>query len=84
MQFLKKIKFIRIGTGNETANDEVLQLLKSVIIKGWPDTKDNLPHQLLPYFHIRNELSELKSTMAGCKIVWETEGNGGKRKKNEV
>jgi hypothetical protein len=23
---------------------------------------------------IRNELSELKSTMAGCKIVWETEG----------
>ena len=27
---------------------------------------------------IRNELSELKSTMAGCKIVWETEGNGGK------
>ena len=27
---------------------------------------------------IRNELSELKSTMAGCKIVWETEGNSGK------
>ena len=41
----------------ETDKDESLQLLKVVIQQGWPDEKDFLPSQTLPYFNVRDELS---------------------------
>lgn len=37
--------------------DETLQTLMDVIMSGWPDTKDTLPLEVGPYFHIRDELS---------------------------
>lgn len=37
--------------------DETLQTLMDVIMSGWPDTKDTLPLEVGPYFHVRDELS---------------------------
>ena len=42
----------------ETAADPTLQLLKKVILDGFPDSKDSLPVSIHPYFGIRDELSE--------------------------
>ncbi|XP_064651638.1 uncharacterized protein K02A2.6-like [Lineus longissimus] len=41
----------------ETANDSVLQRLNRVVLKGWPERKENLPHAVVPYFHLRDEIS---------------------------
>ena len=41
----------------ETSSDETLQMLKSVIVQGWPEVRTEIPHQLLPYFPVRDELS---------------------------
>lgn len=40
-----------------TEQDEVLQELMKVIKAGWPETKHEVPHQLTPFFGIRDELS---------------------------
>ena len=40
-----------------TADDEVMNLLLETIIYGWPETKDEVPSQLLPYFNSRSEFS---------------------------
>ena len=40
-----------------TEDDESLQLLRHVILTGWPDSKDHIPAQVIPYFHFRDELS---------------------------
>jgi transposase InsO family protein len=40
-----------------TEQDESLQLLQKVIIKGWPDNKNQIPAQVTPYFNFRDELS---------------------------
>ena len=37
--------------------DQELQLLKTVILKGWPTDKLGIPTEVLPYFPIRDELS---------------------------
>ena len=41
----------------ETAADPVLQSLTQVILKGWPEKKDDLPKELHPYFDVRDELT---------------------------
>ena len=41
----------------ETAADPVLQSLTQVILKGWPDKKEDLPIELHPYYNVRDELS---------------------------
>ena len=41
---------------NETAKDKVLQDVKAVIQRGWPENKHSLPAAVTPYFHIRDEL----------------------------
>ncbi|XP_022793604.1 uncharacterized protein K02A2.6-like [Stylophora pistillata] len=41
----------------ETATDPVLQSLTQVILKGWPEKKDDLPMELHPYFDVRDELT---------------------------
>lgn len=41
----------------ETASDTTLQILKKVILNGWPDNKNEVPTELHPYFTIRDELS---------------------------
>ena len=40
-----------------TEQDESLQMLRSVILQGWPETKDQIPVQITPYFNLRDELS---------------------------
>ena len=40
-----------------TEDDESLRLLRHVILTGWPDSKDHIPAQVIPYFHFRDELS---------------------------
>ena len=41
----------------ETACNPTLQMLKKVILDGFPDTKHKLPAAIHPYFHLRDELS---------------------------
>ena len=41
----------------ETEADETLQLIKPIILQGWPEDKVKVPDSLLPYFHTRDELS---------------------------
>ena len=41
----------------ETARDQTLQMLKKVIVDGFPDTKPELPAAIHPYFQLREELS---------------------------
>jgi hypothetical protein len=41
----------------ETEHDESLQVLKTVILDGWPELKQDAPMEVHPYFHVRDELS---------------------------
>ena len=41
----------------ETEKDETLQVLKTTILKGWPEDKSKVPSQLTPYHSMRDELS---------------------------
>ena len=36
-----------------TEGEESLQLLRRVIFTGWPDPKDHIPAQVIPYFHVK-------------------------------
>ena len=42
---------------NETDKDETLQILKSVILQGWPREKCDAPAQMTPCYSVRDELS---------------------------
>ena len=39
-----------------TQDDDVLQMLITVVQEGWPDDKTLLPAQVMPYFHCRDEI----------------------------
>lgn len=41
----------------ETEKDDTLQTLKTVITRGWPEDKLQLPAELAPYFSFRDEMS---------------------------
>ena len=41
----------------ETAAEPVLRSLTQVIVKGWPEKKDDLLIELRPYFDVRDELT---------------------------
>ena len=41
----------------ETEKDETLQILKSVILQGWPVERNAVPAQVTPYYSVRDELS---------------------------
>ena len=49
----EKVKDIQLATDE----DESLQMLKQIIIQGWPQERKNLPIQVTPYFSIRDELT---------------------------
>ena len=40
-----------------TEADEVLRPLKNTILRGWPEERNQVPTQVAPYFHVRDELS---------------------------
>ena len=53
-----------------TSQDEVMKLLKEVIIHGWPEKKDDVPVQIAPYFSYRDELTVHNGLiMKGERIV---------------
>ena len=45
------------GIQRETDADQTLQVVKSLILKGWPNDKSDLPLQAAPYYGIRDELT---------------------------
>ncbi len=49
----KRLEEIR----NATSNDPDLSQLKNAIMKGWPNSKDELSEVLIPYFTYRDELT---------------------------
>ena len=51
------IECINMIIQSETENDEYLQTLKSEILDGWPETKNDLEIELHPYFPQRDELT---------------------------
>lgn len=53
-----------------TEDDEILQALKAIILRGWPDDCSQLPEQTTPYFSARDELSLHDSVISrGQRIV---------------
>ena len=56
---------------DETRADEHLQLLKNMIIQGWPNDRHQVPEQLTPYFHFRDELSVQDGLIfkASCVVI---------------
>ena len=53
-----------------TSQDEHLQCLKSLIISGWPDTKDKLHQDIRPYWSFRDELAVIDDVvMKGRSII---------------
>lgn len=42
---------------NESLQDQTMQTLMDVVLKGWPDHKSEIPHCILPYFDIRDTIS---------------------------
>ena len=42
---------------NAAADDPVQQVLRSVILRGWPGSKGNAPESVRPYFDMRDELT---------------------------
>ena len=41
----------------ETLQDSALQKVKDVILRGWPNSKSELPPEVSPYFNFRDELT---------------------------
>ena len=53
-----------------TSKDEVLQLLKEVLLTGWPADKKSLPAMLNPYYSYWDELSVYDGlTFRGERLV---------------
>ena len=42
-----------------TQEDEMLQQLKSMVLNGWPETKQETPTKIREYWHCREEISEV-------------------------
>ena len=41
----------------ETSKDRELQTLQDVVLEGWPDTKEEIVTEILPYWNFRDEIS---------------------------
>ncbi|XP_074655641.1 uncharacterized protein LOC141909154 [Tubulanus polymorphus] len=42
---------------DETDKDDTMQILKEIILRGWPDERSSVPTEVTPYFSFRDELS---------------------------
>ena len=40
-----------------TASDDILQILMSAVLEGWPKTLDEVPAEVKPYFQVRDEIT---------------------------
>ena len=53
-----------------SASDIELQQLKKFIISGWPDTKQEVPNEVKPYWNFRDEINEIQEILfKGEKII---------------
>ena len=57
LDFLRLRKASLEEIRKESLRDSTIQALQKLIQSGWPETKDNLPHHVTPYFNARDELS---------------------------
>ena len=54
----------------ETDKDETMTALKNVIIKGWPERRDECPKNLRNFWNYQDELSILDSlVLKGIRII---------------
>ena len=59
-----------ISLAKETDKDETLTTLKNMVLKGWPDKRDECPEMLKPYWTYRDELSVLDGlVLKGTRII---------------
>ena len=54
----------------ETQKDKTMISLQNTIMQGWPNERSSTPHELYPYWNIRDELSAYQGlVLKGSKIV---------------
>ena len=59
-----------ISLARETDQDETLTTLKNMVLKGWPEKRDECPEMLKPYWTYRDELSVLDGlVLKGTRII---------------
>ena len=59
-----------ISLAKETEKDETLITLENMIMKGWPEKRDECPQNLKSYWNYRDELSVLDSLiLKGTRII---------------
>ena len=59
-----------VSLAKQTENDETLITLKNMVLKGWPDKRDECPEILKPYWTYRDELSVLDGlVLKGTRII---------------
>ena len=64
----------------ETEADQTLQVVKSLILKGWPNDRSDLPLQAAPHYSLRDELTVQDGViLRGARLVIP----GSLRKQNE-
>ena len=55
---------------SSTANDSTLQHLQRVVLNGWPEDKNLLPIEVMPYYQYRSELSVVNGLVfKGDRVV---------------
>jgi len=55
--FKTNLRPVAAGDTNQDREGRTLQILKSVILQGWPAERNTVPAQVTPYYNIRDELS---------------------------
>ena len=54
----------------QTAKDDTLQLLKTTMMEGWPNTKSDSNNKVKPFWDSRSELTEIDGLiLKGQRIV---------------
>ncbi|XP_062594195.1 uncharacterized protein K02A2.6-like [Saccostrea cucullata] len=54
----------------ETSQDQTLQQLLNTVLLGWPNSKQSLPSNLLPYWTFRDEISHMDGLLfKGSKLI---------------
>ena len=53
-----------------TENDQVLQRLRNIIKRGWPDKCSAVPKDIKPYWHLRDEAEHLLEIEFVFQPLW--------------
>ncbi|XP_033756200.1 uncharacterized protein K02A2.6-like [Pecten maximus] len=54
---------------HETSNDRELQNLQDVVLDGWPDTREEIVTEILPYWNFRDEISCVDGLYKNHKLI---------------